>query len=124
MTSKEELKDEYELLVSIMCKALNDPKRLLILTLLGERPRTVSNLVEEIGSPQTNISQHLTVLRDRGLVNATRDGTSVTYSLSHPQILTAITTLREVMHDEIDRKQRLIATDDEPLPTAKVARLA
>ncbi|MEX6429648.1 MAG: ArsR/SmtB family transcription factor [Ferrimicrobium sp.] len=120
MDNVEELKKEYELLVTVMCKALNEPKRLLILTLLGERPRTVSDLVEEIGSPQANVSQHLAILRDRGLVKATREGTSVTYSLSHQQILTAIATLREVMHDELDQKRRLLSPDQDPT-TAKEA---
>ncbi len=121
MENLEELRKEYELLVSVMCKALNEPKRLLILTLLGERPHTVSDLVKEIGSPQANISQHLAILRDRGLVKATREGTSVTYSLSHQQILTVIATLREVMHDEVGHKQRLFATYVDPTPDTEAS---
>jgi ArsR family transcriptional regulator len=97
-----------EELVGVMCKALNDPKRLLILSLLGEKPRTVGELVGIIGSPQANISQHLAILRDRGIIEANKEGTSVKYSLRHPKLLEAIGILREVLHDEVERRGNLV----------------
>ena len=109
MENLEDLRREYEVLVAVMCKALNDPKRLMILTFLGDSPKTVSDLVELLGSSQANVSQHLAVLRDRGLVRAVRDGSSVIYSLRHPRILDAVTILRTVMHDELELRQGLRA---------------
>jgi DNA-binding transcriptional ArsR family regulator len=111
MADVEELRQEFNLLVGMMCKALNDPKRLLILSLLGERPHTVSELVVELGSPQANVSQHLTVLRDRGLVTAERDGATVVYSLRHPRVLEAIGILRGVLRDELAGRQGLVVEE-------------
>ncbi len=104
------LKVELDEVVQAMCKALNDPKRLLILAILGEEPRTVTQLVQLIGSPQANISQHLAVLRDRGIVEAAKDGNSVIYSLRYPRLLDVISILREVFQDEVERRGNLVST--------------
>lgn len=108
MTNDDQLRAELEELVAVMCKALNDPKRLLILSLLSRGPRSVSALVNLIGSPQANVSQHLAVLRDRGIIEASRQGTVVEYSLRYPQLLSAIDILREVMREEVRRRGDVI----------------
>src|SRR6266568_7943249 len=94
---------ELDDLAARMCKALNDPKRLLILYALNEGPCAVSELCEILGAPQSNISQHLAVLRDRGLVDTERQGNTVVYSLRHPKVLVAIDMLREDIADELRR---------------------
>lgn len=101
------LRAELEELHARICKALNDPKRMLLIYALSESPRTVSELCEMLDAPQSNISQHLGILRDRGVVDATRNGNSVRYSLRHPKVVDAIDVLREVMADEFDRQQAL-----------------
>ena len=106
------LKVEMDEVVRMMCKALNDPKRLLILAILGEEPKTVTQLVHLIGSPQANISQHLAVLRDRGIVKAVKDGNSVIYSLRYPRLLEVVSILRGVLHDEVERRGSLVAPED------------
>lgn len=101
------LRSELDELGARMCKALNDPKRLLLLYALSDGPHSVSELCEVLSLPQSNTSQHLAVLRDRGLVEAERQGNSVVYSLRHRKVLAAIDLLREVMADELDRQQAL-----------------
>lgn len=101
------LRQELDELGARMCKALNDPKRLLVLYALADGPHTVTELCEVLDAPQSNTSQHLAVLRDRGLIEAERQGNSVVYSLRHPKVLGAIDILREVMADELDRQQAL-----------------
>jgi DNA-binding transcriptional ArsR family regulator len=103
------LRQELDELVASMCKALNDPKRLLILYALQHGNYTVSELCELIEAPQSNTSQHLAVLRDRGLVEAERQGNNVVYSLRHPKVICAIDMLREVMADELERQTALRA---------------
>jgi ArsR family transcriptional regulator len=90
-----------------MCKALNDPKRLLVLYALENRSRTVGELSELLEAPQANTSQHLAVLRDRGLLETERKGNSILYSLRHPKVLKALNILRSVMVDELTRQQEL-----------------
>ena len=101
------LRQELDELVASMCKALNDPKRLLLLYALQDASYTVSELCELIEAPQSNTSQHLAVLRDRGLVEAERRGTNVVYSLRHPKVIDAIDILRTVMSDELNRQTAL-----------------
>src|ERR687896_473405 len=103
------LRQELDELVASMCKALNDPKRLLLLYALRYGRYTVSELCELIEAPQSNTSQHLAVLRDRGLVEAERQGNNVVYSLRHPKVIDAIDILRGVMSDELERQTALRA---------------
>jgi len=103
------LRQELDELVASMCKALNDPKRLLLLYSLRHGRYTVSELCELIEAPQSNTSQHLAVLRDRGLVEAERQGNNVVYSLRHPKVIDAIDILRGVMSDELERQTALRA---------------
>lgn len=112
VANDDQLKAELEELVAVMCKALNDPKRLLILNLLAEGSRSVGELVRLIGSPQANVSQHLAVLRDRGIIEASKQGTAVKYSLRYPQLLSAINILREVMREEVRRRGDVIVSPD------------
>ncbi len=100
----EVLRRELDDLVDGMCKAVNDPKRLLVLYALRNGAHTVTELCEVIGAPQSNTSQHLAVLRDRGLVEAVRRGNTIVYSLRHPKVIEAIDVLRGVMNDELDRR--------------------
>ena len=103
----ERLRAELDELVGSMCKALNDSKRLLLIYALRSGPHTVSELSAVIEAPQSNTSQHLAVLRDRGLVDTARAGNNVLYSLRHPKVIDAIDILRGVMEDEIARQQAL-----------------
>src|SRR5437667_9990509 len=80
-----------------LCQILADPTRLKLLSLLGEGPRAVKDLIELTGQRQAKISQHLAVLRQRGIVRTQRIGTKVHYSLADPRILQACHITREVL---------------------------
>jgi DNA-binding transcriptional ArsR family regulator len=83
-----------------VCRGLADPKRLLIIDALRHGERSVSELVAELEIPQANVSQHLAVLRDKGLVRCRKDGQWAYYSVSSPKIIQAMDLLREVMADQ------------------------
>lgn len=113
MTSAPDVNDflrlELEDLVAGICKAFNDPKRLMVLYALKDNSHTVGELSQILNAPQSNTSQHLAILRDRGLIESSRQGNNVIYSLRHPRIVEAIDILRSVMNDEISRQQSLRA---------------
>lgn len=67
-------------------RVLGDPTRLAVLRLLLERPRTVSELVEAMGSSQSKLSNHLACLRWCHLVEGEREGRRVTYRVTDPRI--------------------------------------
>jgi ArsR family transcriptional regulator len=96
----------YQLHASV-CKGLADPKRLLILNALRDGERSVTDLVDELDIPQANVSQHLAVLRDRGLVSGRRDGQWVYYSLTSKKIVEAMDLLREVMSEQLGTATQL-----------------
>jgi ArsR family transcriptional regulator len=91
-----ERRELYQLHASV-CKGLADPKRLLIINALRNGERTVTELTKHLDAPQANVSQHLAILRDKGLVTARRDGPYVWYSLTSGKITAAVDLLREVM---------------------------
>lgn len=84
-----------------VCKGLADPKRLLIIDALREGELSVSGICDRLDLPQANVSQHLGLLRDKGLVRSRRDGQYVYYSLTSPKIIEAMDLLREVMNEQL-----------------------
>lgn len=89
--------EEAILLHRYICEGVGDPKRLRLLYLVAERPRNVSELTEMLGVSQPTVSHHLRILRDRGLVEARKEGTAVYYSLSNPRILEALDMMRAIV---------------------------
>ncbi len=102
---------EMEELVSNMCMALNDPKRLMVIWALSNGAYSVNELSALLSSPASNVSQHLAILRTRGLVDTERQGNSIYYSLRHPKIVDAIDILRGVLRDEVSRRTGIVTND-------------
>jgi ArsR family transcriptional regulator len=84
-----------------------DSKRLMILHELREAEMSVGQLVSNLDLPQANVSQHLAILRERGIVTARREGTSVYYSLANPKIGQACDLVQEVLADQLAQNQAL-----------------
>lgn len=77
-------------------KAMAHPLRLKILCLLGGATEvSVQEIVEHVGTSQSNISQHLSILRDKGILASRKDANKVYYRIGDPRILTLIGSLRE-----------------------------
>ena len=87
-----------------ICQALSDPNRILILYELQDGARNVGELAEGLGLTQPTVSRHLKVLRDRRMVAATRDGTSVYYRLTDPRVIQALNLLREVLASILEER--------------------
>lgn len=96
--------DELSLLHANVCQALGDPKRLLILYALHERPRNVSQLAADLDMPQPTVSRHLQVLRERELVTAERDGAAVVYALAEDRLIAILDTMRQILQDILARQ--------------------
>lgn len=109
MVNMPDLAGEFADLHAHICKGLADPKRLLILNALRDGERSVSDLVDELALPQANVSQHLAVLRERGLVETRRDGQRVFYSVTSDKIIRAMDLLREVMHMNAERDPEFLS---------------
>lgn len=99
--SRAEAVEFYELHARV-CKAIADAKRLLIINELRDGPRSVGELADALGILQANASQHLAILRDRGIVTARRSGSSIYYSLTSSKVVEAIDLLYEFMTERQD----------------------
>lgn len=104
---EENLKQQIYVLHASLCKALAEPKRLLLIEALRSGPATVGDLAAELGVSQSNVSQHLAVLRERGVVVAERSGNNVVYRLANRKVLKAIDILREIMAEQLAVRNEL-----------------
>ena len=88
---------EIEVIQATLLRTLASVHRLRIIHLLGNGQLEVHELGRSLGLPQATISQHLSVMRGVGLVTATRDGRTVRYELTDPEILAACDLMRNVL---------------------------
>lgn len=77
-------------------KAMSHPLRLKILCTLGDKEVSVQDIVEHVGTSQSNISQHLAILRDKGILSSRKDANRVYYRVGDPRTLRLIGMMREV----------------------------
>jgi DNA-binding transcriptional ArsR family regulator len=91
-----------------ICAGLADPTRILILYELQDSPQNVSTLAANLDIPQPTVSRHLKVLKDRGMVIATRHAQSVEYQLGDIRLIEALDLLRGVMRDHIADRAGLV----------------
>src|SRR3954453_19697053 len=115
MMKSGEAKTELFEAIAVMGKALASPRRLELLDLLAQAPRTVDALARVSGQSTANTSQHLQALHGAGLVTRTREGTSVLYALADDDVLSLWVALREVSVSrlaEVERAARDYLGDD------------
>jgi len=89
-------KDEDIDRASRSLKAMSHPLRLKILCTLGDREISVQDIVEHVGTSQSNISQHLAILRDKGILSSRKDANRVFYRVGDDRTLRLIGMMREV----------------------------
>jgi len=77
-------------------RAMGHPLRLKILCLVGNQELSVLEIVEAVGTTQSNVSQHLAVLRDQGLLEARKDANKVFYRIGDERVLRMISLTREI----------------------------
>ena len=77
-------------------KAMSHPLRLKILCTLGDAEVSVQDIVDQVGTSQSNISQHLAILRDKGILTSRKDANRVFYRVSDNRTLRLICMMREV----------------------------
>ncbi|MGD6851475.1 MAG: ArsR/SmtB family transcription factor [Candidatus Bathyarchaeia archaeon] len=88
-------------------KTLANPIRLAILHTLKDGEKSVNELTSIIGISQSNLSQHLALMRQKGIVKTRKQGTSIFYSVTDPKINVACDTIREVLLNQLKQRQDL-----------------
>jgi ArsR family transcriptional regulator len=77
-------------------KAMSHPLRLKILCTLGSQEVSVQDIVEQVGTSQSNISQHLAILRDKGILVTRKDANRVYYRIGDVRTLRLISMMRDL----------------------------
>jgi DNA-binding transcriptional ArsR family regulator len=92
-----------------VCKTLSNPVRLRIINELQDGEMTVGALVKKLGIRQAHVSQHLAMLRQRGVVKTRRDGPNIYYGIANPKIIKAYSLIREVLLERLQKDQSIMA---------------
>jgi ArsR family transcriptional regulator len=88
--------DEHIEQASRALKAMSHPLRLKILCVLGDQEISVQDIVDNVGTSQSNISQHLAILRDKGVLRTRKDANRVYYRVADTRTLQLISMMRDV----------------------------
>lgn len=91
-----------------ICKTLANPKRLEIINILRDKELTASQLIEKINISKANLSQHMSILIQKGVVLASREGKNVFYRLSDERIIAACDLMREVLIKHLEQNSRIL----------------
>ncbi|MFM8445473.1 MAG: ArsR/SmtB family transcription factor [Methylococcus sp.] len=89
-------RDEDISQAALCIKAMAHPLRLKILCLLGKNKASVQEIVNACGTTQSNISQHLAILREKGILNGVKESNRVYYYVDDKRTLKLIQLMREV----------------------------
>lgn len=91
-------------LIAARFRALSEPTRLRLLNLLMQGEQTVGQLVEASGSGQANVSKHLAVLRDAGMVSMRKEGLTTVCAISDPMVRELCEMMCSRLKDEMEAK--------------------
>ena len=103
-------KESFYNLHAEMCKTISKPRRQSILDTIRGGELTVSELIKKTGISQVNLSQHLAILRSKGVVKTRRDGNNIYYSISNIKIIEAYDLISEVLEDSTTSREKAIKT--------------
>ena len=84
-----------------VCQILGHPKRLQILDALRHDEKAAGELAATLGVSKANLSQHLALMRERGIVIARREGLNVYYRVTNPKVIQACELMREVLMEQL-----------------------
>ncbi len=91
-----------------MCKVFSHPKRLELINLLRDKEMSAGKLGERLGLTPANLSQHLTMMRERHILVSRKEGNAVYYRIANPRLLEAFDMLREILFEQIRQDAALI----------------
>jgi DNA-binding transcriptional ArsR family regulator len=89
-------RDEDILQASLAMKAIAHPLRLKILCVLADNELSVQDIVDSVGTSQSNISQHLAILRDKEILATRKDANRVYYRIGDQRTLKLVGMMRDV----------------------------
>jgi ArsR family transcriptional regulator len=111
LRASEQDAEELYRLQAEFCKGMAHPKRIFILTVLEGGEKTVNELAEATRIPQPNLSQHLSLMRQTGIVKTRRLGANVYYATADHQIVQACELVRKAIEQRVGRDRAALGSD-------------
>ncbi len=103
------IKKQFYTLHADICKTISNPNRQAILDTIRDKEMTVTELIKITGISQANLSQHLAILRSKGVVLTRREGNNIYYSISDIRIIKAYDLLSEVLQDSLKKNHKTVS---------------
>ena len=91
-----------------ICKVFSNPTRLKILNLLRNKEMPVTELIDRTKLSQANISQHLSIMKSKGIVASNRRGKNIYYKLTNPKIIKAFDIIRDVLIERLRKNRKIV----------------
>ena len=98
------MRDDFYELHANVCGIFSSPRRLEILDTLRDKELTVTEILDSMSISKTNLSQHLTLMKDRGILDSRRDGQHIYYSVTSKKVIQAYDLMSEVLRELMDRR--------------------
>ncbi len=92
-----------------ICKAFAHPSRLQLLDLLGKGERACSELQQQLSISKANLSQHVSQLRNAGVISTRRQGKQLFCSLALPEVKEACKMIRNVLRSQLRQTHRILS---------------
>ncbi|MGD0916234.1 MAG: metalloregulator ArsR/SmtB family transcription factor [Thermodesulfobacteriota bacterium] len=99
----------YELHADL-CKVFSNAVRLEIINTLKDKEMSARELIERIGLSKANLSQHMSVLKLKGVILTRREGVNIYYRIANPKIIQACQLIREVLLEQFQEKGRMVSS--------------
>lgn len=91
-----------------MCQVFSHPKRLEVIDVLRNGEMSVSDLAQRLGLAQGNLSQHLSMMKDRRILLSRKEGNMVYYRIANPKLIRCFDMMREMLFEQIRQDASLI----------------
>ena len=91
-----------------VCKALGHPTRIEIIDILQNKEMTFGEILEKIGGPKSNLSQHLSSMVTKGILVQRKNGLNVFYKLTSQKVSKACQIMREVLIDNLKKQNEIL----------------
>ena len=91
-----------------LCKVFSNSTRLEILNLLRDKEMSVTELIEKTKLSQSNISQHLSIMKYKDIVISDRKGKNIYYQLTNPKIIKAFDIIKEVLAEKLKKNGKMV----------------
>ena len=91
-----------------MCKVFSHPKRLELINILRDQEMSAGKLAERLGLAKANLSQHLSMMKERRILICRKEGNSAYYRITNLKLLQAFDILREILFEQIREDAALI----------------